>query len=129
MGPRQTMSGFRSSQAKERTQADGEAPRRRSRWTSGLALYQSSVADMSSVSGLGGSVAPGLVELALRAGHRGGLVVAEQEVEVLPQDLAEVGGHDQRGDRPEGEPLLGVHQLLLVAAVEGGLLLLQPLGG
>ncbi len=36
MGPRQTMSGFRSSQAKDRTQADGDFPRRRSRWMRGL---------------------------------------------------------------------------------------------
>ena len=36
MGPRQTMSGFRSSQAKERTQGEGDFPSRRSRWMRGL---------------------------------------------------------------------------------------------
>src|SRR5574342_1160903 len=131
MGPRHTMSGRRSSQAKERTQADGDAESLRSRCVSGLSLYQSTFGAI----GVGllrwvrrALRSPGLVELALRAGHRRRRVVAEQEVQVLAEHLAEVGGHDQRGDGAEREPFLRVHELLLVAAVEQGLLRLQPLG-
>src|SRR5512133_2813727 len=126
MGPRQTMSGLRSSQAKERTQADEAPARRRSRWVSGLWSYQSTV-------GIGrclpGDVEGRLVDLALRAGHGAGLVVAHEEGEVLAEHLAQLGGHHQRGDGAERETLLRVHQLLLVPPVERRLLQLQPLGG
>src|SRR5512138_1101333 len=123
------MSGFRSSQAKPRAHADGALFRRRSRWVSGLFWYQSTVGAMSVVSRERrvGSFRRRLVELALRAGHRRGLVVTDEEAEVLREHLAEVGRHHERRDRAEREPFLRVHQLLLVAAVERGLLLLQPL--
>src|SRR5512137_2234812 len=129
MGPRQTTSGFRSSQAKERTQAEEDRSSWRSRWVSGLFVYQSSFADIVGSPGtIEGSLAKRRsVELALRAGHRRRLVVAEHEVQVLRQHLAQVGGHHQRGDGAEGEALLRVHELLLVAAVQRRLLLLHPL--
>src|SRR5512137_558635 len=110
MGPRQTMRGFRSSQAKDRTHGDGDCPSRRSRWMRGLFRYRSAVAAIWVVSCLV-SVEVGvacLVELAMRAGHGRRLVVAEHEVQVLAEHLAEVGGHDERRDRPEGEALLRV---------------------
>src|SRR5512145_374190 len=139
MGPRQTMRGRRSSQAKERTHAETDFPRRRSRWVKGLPWYQSTVAAIGLVSGVAcGAVAVStfaarrflvqLVELALRAGHGAGPVVAQQEGDALAQHLAQVGGHDQRGDGAEGQALPGVHELLLVAAVQGGLLLPEPVG-
>src|SRR5512138_2826452 len=115
------MSGFMSSQAKERTHAEPALRRRRSRWVSGLFWYQSTVGAISVLS----RVAEGsgwfrrrLVELALGARHRAGLVVADEELEVLREDLAEIGRHDERRDGAEREPFLRVHELLLVAAVE-----------
>src|SRR6266536_3044868 len=131
MGPRQTMSGFRSSQANERTQGEADLPSRRSRWVSGFSLYQSWVGAIGLYlqSGSKGRVVPaGLVELALRAAHRRRLVVAEEEGEVLAEDLAQLGRHHDLRDRAEREALLRVHELPLVAAVEGALLRLQPLG-
>src|SRR5690242_8936591 len=101
MGPRQTMSGFRSSQAKERTHADGDFARRRSRWVSGFWLYQSTVGAIGvclQCVGKGSRWSAGLVELALRAGHGRRLVVAEEEGEVLAQHLAQVGRHHDLRD-------------------------------
>src|SRR6266536_3044866 len=111
MGPRQTMSGFRSSQANERTQGEADLPSRRSRWVSGFSLYQSWVGAIGLYlqSGSKGRVVPaGLVELALRAAHRRRLVVAEEEGEVLAEDLAQLGRHHDLRDRAEREALLRV---------------------
>src|SRR5512133_1147649 len=123
------MSGFRSSQAYERAHADVARPRRRSRCVSGLSLYQSMGWAMSVfldswvvVTGF----RMGLVELALGAAHRRRPVVPKQEAHVLAEHLPQVGRHHDRRDGAEGEPLLRVHQLLLVAEVERGLLALQP---
>src|SRR5512137_2022796 len=98
------MSGFRSSEAKERTHAELDLPSLRSRWVSGLSLYQSvrlaiGVSLVGRFEGVGFRI--GLVELALRTAHRRRPVVAQQELDVLAEDLAQVGGHDDGGDGAE----------------------------
>ncbi len=69
------------------------------------------------------------MKLALRTGHRARFVMAHEEGDVLTEDLAQVGRHDNGGDRAEGKTLSRVHQLFFVAQVELGLLQAQPLGG
>src|SRR5512133_73320 len=69
-----------------------------------------------------------LMEFALNSLHRARFVMTQEEVHVFPQYLAQVGGHNKRGDGTQSQSLFRVHKFFFIALVQRGVLNFQPVG-